>query len=104
MTTRTPRAFSYEPETFWSIAQDLQAYRNTGFPSPGSQSVIPLVVDWSRTLLPFPGIIGSSQAAPILEPVFAFSDDNSWALLARGWVRLENHVDAHLDAIRRIAP
>ena len=104
MTTQTPRAFSYEPETFRSIAQDLQTYRATGHPGRGMPSSAPLIVDWSKTLLPFPGIIGTSGTATVLEPVFAFSDDNSWALLSRGWVRLENHVDDRLDIARRITP
>ncbi|WJS00325.1 hypothetical protein [Roseibium aggregatum] len=104
MTTQTPRAFSYEPETFRTIAQDLQTYRATGHPGRERRSTTPLIVDWSKTLLPFPGIIGTSGMATVLEPVFAFSDDNSWALLAQGWVRLENHVDDRLEIARRITP
>ncbi|WP_417683973.1 hypothetical protein [Roseibium sp.] len=104
MTNPTLRAFSFEPETFRSIALALQMYRKNGLPPLEAPSTAPLIVDWSRTLLPFPGIIGTSETAPILEPVFAFSEDDSWALLSRGWVRLENHVDDRLDTDSRIIP
>ncbi|MFN3132435.1 hypothetical protein [Roseibium sp.] len=104
MAVHTPRAFSYEPETFRAIAQHLQTYRTTGDPDREKSFTAPLIVDWSKTLLPFPGIIGTSQTATILEPVFAFSEDNSWALLANGWVRLKNHVDEQFNAVHRKTP
>lgn len=57
-----------------------------------------------QNAVPFPGIIGISRTDTVLEPVFAFSDDNSWALLAQGRVRLENHIDDRLDTARRVTP
>lgn len=100
MTTQTPVAFSYGPETFRSLAQNLQMYRSIGHPGRKKLPAAPVVVDWSKTLLPFPGLIGTCETATVLEPVFAFSEDNSWALLAQGWVRLESHIDDRPDITR----
>ncbi|WP_346897551.1 hypothetical protein [uncultured Roseibium sp.] len=98
----SPLSVSFEPETFLSLAREIQALRSTGRPSGSNRLTSPIVTDWSKTLLPFPAIIGSLGATPVLEPVFAFSDDNSCALLSSGWVRLENHVDVHLEGHRPI--
>ncbi|MEE4013424.1 hypothetical protein V1T76_15235 [Roseibium sp. FZY0029] len=98
----TPRSLAFEPETFLSLAHEIQTLRSTGRPSGSNRLTDHIVTDWSKTLLPFPAIIGSLETTPILEPVFAFSDDNSSALLSSGWVRLENHIDVYLEGRRSI--
>jgi hypothetical protein len=93
---------TFSPETLRSLAQDLTAFRKNAQMSGQNTSTVPLVSDWSKTLLPFPAIIGSTNSKSILEPAFAFTEDNSMALLPGGWFRLEGHVDTYLTPDLRI--
>ncbi|EFO30180.1 hypothetical protein TRICHSKD4_3761 [Roseibium sp. TrichSKD4] len=93
---------AFSPETLTVIAQNLKALQPNGKNAWLEQSEFPLLRDWSKTLLPFPAIIGSVDTKSILEPAFAFSEDHSMALLPGGWFRLDGHVDMHLSSDWRI--
>ena len=95
-------SLAFSSETLTVIAQNLTALQSSGKNAGLEQSEFPLVRDWSKTLLPFPAIIGSVDTKSILEPAFAFSEDHSMALLPGGWFRLDGHVDMHLSTGRRI--
>ncbi len=91
----------FDPETLFSLANDLREFQKTGHPTGTGLPAAPVISNWSRTLLPHPAIIGSLNHETVLQPVFAITDDRSWALLSSGWIRLNGHVDENLSIGRQ---
>lgn len=92
----------FDPETLLSLASDLKSFRRTGHPVGIKEHAAPVISSWSRTLLPHPAVIGSLNHETILRPIFAMTEDQSWALLNSGWHRLEDHVEKHFSTDHRI--
>ncbi|MGX1496684.1 hypothetical protein ACSSV1_001720 [Labrenzia sp. MBR-25] len=91
----------FDPETLFSLAKDLRAFQRVGHPTGTDLPAAPVISNWSRTLLPHPAIIGSLNHITVLQPVFAITDDRSWALVSSGWTRLDEHVDESLSIGRQ---
>ncbi|MBO6894291.1 MAG: hypothetical protein JJ866_20275 [Roseibium sp.] len=92
----------FDPETLLSLASDLRDFQKTGDPVGVDRGSSPVISNWSRTLLPHSAIIGSLNHDTVLQPLFALTEDRSWALLSQGWYRLEDHAETFVSNGRRI--
>lgn len=86
-----------ETSAIFKIARDIIAFENSAHLSDPEATSGPLLQDWSKTLVAFPGIIATSETGPFLEPLFWVSQDLRWAATTKGLSRLGEHID---DVVR----